>query len=502
MKETLLFAFANSSSDSLPALEEEYNALSEMLAARKKGDDFHIEALPFAAPDQISRFIGLHREDLVLFHYSGHAGRDLLLLKDQVARSEGIAHLLRQCPRLQVVVLNGCSTRGQVEALMDHVPVIISTSAPVQDHIACRFSINLYEALERGDSLRQGFELALGAAKTEKPIHEYRGIVTRSSASDEPLWGISYKDEAALEFTLPRKKVVPQLGSDLASVSCDRKSIIKRFDLSFERAEESGQAVAPFLLLEQPYGEAESLVKRLITNLEESRKGVKYPGFSQIRIEEVEMDGSESPQDGQTLLRKAFNRHLSAHQIRSLADFAEQIQGKFPLFSNFAYLPFAFKIKIPAASWSGLAEPFLRWMITDFLKVDAASAPKRMFICFFIIHLTGMPKAKPSGGGLFGGLFGQNKPAEPAETDLFKKLEALSRPGDPVPVTVLPPLTKVDRQDLDDWYRQFEPNQSLRDKLVDALVLRLPKTEPWNMSEVEAALRHIVEAHRNRARGI
>lgn len=502
MIETLLFAFANSSSDPLPDLEAEYNKLIEILASRKKRGDFHLEALPFSSPEQITKFIGSNLEDLVIFHYSGHADSGSLLLNDQSARSEGIAHLLCECERLHVVVLNGCSTKGQVEALINKVPVVISTNAPVEDESARLFSTTLYEAMEKGHSLEKAFKLALGAAETKKPIEVYRGIDFHSLAPNEPLWGISYREERHLEFTLPRKKLAVHLRSDLASVSCDRKSIINRFDTGFERAEESGQTVVLFLLLEQPYGEVESLVKRLITNLAETRKGVKYAGYENILIETVEMDGTESLQDGQILFRKAFNRHVSAHQVRSLKEFATMLPIQFPLFGNASYIPFAFKLKAPSTAWDVLVAPLMRWAITDFLSAPDPTVPKRMYICFFILELTSTKKGKVSEGGFWGGLFGQNKPLQDPDAGLYAQLESLAGSYPPLPVTILPRLTKVDRRDLDDWYRQFEDNQALRDKLVDQLVQKLPKSETWNMSDVEAELRKIVEAHRNRERGI
>jgi hypothetical protein len=238
MKETLLFAFSNNEREHLPALEEEFRVLNTTLSRRSKVGDFFIQWAHHTDKSQLTGFIGQHQQDLVLFHFSGHAGSDKIILDDQEARSEGLAHLLKLCPKLRVVVLNGCSTRGQVEALLEHVPAVIFTSAPVKDHIAKTFSIQLYLELERGKSLGDAFELALGAVKLDKAVTVARGIKLPQTAPDEPLWGISCKNKAALEFTLPGKKLADNLFD---------KKIPTEFDCYCCNRDEHFEEVAQFL---------------------------------------------------------------------------------------------------------------------------------------------------------------------------------------------------------------------------------------------------------------
>ena len=56
-----------------------------------------------ALADRISEV----KDDLCLILYSGHAGSDMLLLDDQEASADGFRDLLKLCPKLQLVVLNG-----------------------------------------------------------------------------------------------------------------------------------------------------------------------------------------------------------------------------------------------------------------------------------------------------------------------------------------------------------------------------------------------------------
>lgn len=64
-------------------------------------------------------------------------------------------------------MLNGCSTQGQVaDLLIQGIPVVIATSAPVTDQTATRFSINFFQALSSTNSaIKEAFELGFGAAQ-------------------------------------------------------------------------------------------------------------------------------------------------------------------------------------------------------------------------------------------------------------------------------------------------------------------------------------------------
>ena len=51
-----------------------------------------------------------YREQISIFHFSGHTGRDSIILEDEALNTQGLAKLLSQCPNLKLVVLNGSST--------------------------------------------------------------------------------------------------------------------------------------------------------------------------------------------------------------------------------------------------------------------------------------------------------------------------------------------------------------------------------------------------------
>lgn len=207
--QVLYLTFANSQDQPLPSLQEEEDQVCRLLAPRALKQHFLLFREPYATIEKIGAYLTQCREQITLFLYSGHAGRDQLILGDKEARAEGIAHLLGRCARynLKVVVLNGCSTGDQVEALLDAgVPVVIATSAPVEDTKAKKFSIRFFQALSEYASYGEAFELAVGEVMTYSAVAVHRGYVQRSDVEeDRPTWGIFYREanEGVLEEKLP-----------------------------------------------------------------------------------------------------------------------------------------------------------------------------------------------------------------------------------------------------------------------------------------------------------
>lgn len=211
--DTLLLTFANQSSDLLPTLQEEDDTLNRLLSPRAKERHFLLQRDSFVTLEKLPSHITLYRDDLALFLFSGHAGRDELLLGDGAAQAGGLAQMLGQCPKLKLVFLNGCSTEGQVARLLEAgVPAVIATSAPVNDRKATFFSIRFFEALQQQFTLREAFNMAKAAAETAfagLKVNEHRDIGFETVETKEPVWGLFFtpKSEHILEWKLPVQTV-------------------------------------------------------------------------------------------------------------------------------------------------------------------------------------------------------------------------------------------------------------------------------------------------------
>ena len=206
---TVFLAFANSDTETLHTLRQEDEAVYEILSPLALKGDFIIHRDSKATTSTITHHIAQYKDSIRLFLYSGHAGRDQLVLEDQEANATGIAHLLGQCPRLRLVFLNGCSTKGQVESLLQKgVPAVMATSAPIDDMKAMEFSKRFFTALHDKNTIKQAFELAKGEIMTRYPDINPALHGNLSSWSAEPadasLWGLYIgDDESILEWKLP-----------------------------------------------------------------------------------------------------------------------------------------------------------------------------------------------------------------------------------------------------------------------------------------------------------
>lgn len=211
----IFLTYANHQRNPLPSLKEEEEKTYGLLARRSKQQHFNIHRDSFASVNSIIEYLELHRNEIIIFSYSGHAESDKLLLDDEAANAAGIAGLLGQCPQLKLILLNGCSTAGQVERLLalPNRPVVIATRAAVGDRSATYFGISFFRALaERQETLEEAFQSGLNAAKTSSKLDilQERGIGFRKQAEGVDagsIWGIYADQNAALQWQLPVEAV-------------------------------------------------------------------------------------------------------------------------------------------------------------------------------------------------------------------------------------------------------------------------------------------------------
>ena len=117
--------------------------------------------LPNATLEEIFATVGKHRDRVVVFHFAGHADSGRILVESDaaggdgaVANAEGLAKFLGQCPELQLVFLNGCSTRAQSARLLDvGVAAVIATARAIEDAVGGEFAAAFYTDLAAGQPL-------------------------------------------------------------------------------------------------------------------------------------------------------------------------------------------------------------------------------------------------------------------------------------------------------------------------------------------------------------
>ena len=254
--QVIFLSYANSQQDPLPTLQEEDDRAYQMLARREAERHFRLHRDSFTTIPKISEYMALFQDDIAVFHYSGHAGKDRLLLDDAAANAAGITHLLGRCPNLKLAVLNGCSTKGQVQALLEAgLPAVIATSAPVGDRTATQFAIAFYQAMaDSHRSIGDAFQDALASAQTQSEqalkAESARGIDlgTDERPAEAPLWGLYYREESALEWKLPlaayappvaytpNERLIEKLLEALAPYDEEARKIVEQEDMGVERS--------------------------------------------------------------------------------------------------------------------------------------------------------------------------------------------------------------------------------------------------------------------------
>jgi len=180
-------------------LPEELRQLQAILEAAEGKGLCKLVVRPNAELKQIFETFTEHRDRVAIFHYGGHAGGDRLFLESSgtegaVVHAEGLAAFLGQRRNLQLVFLNGCSTRAQAAGLLDAgVAAVIATARAIEDAIALEFAAAFYSELASGATLRAAYEASRGrvlASRGSAPQTYFRKsrdlVVTDLAAVDSP----------------------------------------------------------------------------------------------------------------------------------------------------------------------------------------------------------------------------------------------------------------------------------------------------------------------------
>jgi WD40 repeat protein len=168
----VFLAFADARGD-LAELREEIRRLQALFERFRDDGRCSLIFKPAATWEQIYEVLTTRPDDIAIFHFGGHAQEGQVLLDSHLGAApvggEGLASLLGRRRNLKLAFLNGCSTRPQVQSLLDAgVPAVIATARPIEDRAAREIAVAFYEALTAGGeavpaggrSLRAAFDAA------------------------------------------------------------------------------------------------------------------------------------------------------------------------------------------------------------------------------------------------------------------------------------------------------------------------------------------------------
>ncbi len=168
MSTPIIFStFANDKDDHLDLLKEESSAIKSALVDVARKEYIKIEGEESLDLNELVEILLKYQNQLLIFHYGGHANGTQLRLESGNANAKGLAQLLGEQENLQLVFLNGCSTRGQVDLLLEMgVKAVIATSIPIADPMAKDFAAAFYQALAEKRTLKRAFLFAKGVVES------------------------------------------------------------------------------------------------------------------------------------------------------------------------------------------------------------------------------------------------------------------------------------------------------------------------------------------------
>jgi len=232
-KPVIFLAFANEQGGTghqgyLRKLPEEVRHLQGILGKAEQRGLCELVVRPNATLEQILEVFQSpeYRDRIAVFHYGGHASEAGLYLESDnagahEASAEGLAVFLGQQSGLELVFLNGCSTRGQTQGLLDaNVSAVIATSQAIDDDVATAFAGHFYGGLAGGATLGAAFNEAEGAVVSDRgadPARLYRHIGGAEAGhviADEFPWHLFVRPgaETTRNWNLPDAADDPLLG--------------------------------------------------------------------------------------------------------------------------------------------------------------------------------------------------------------------------------------------------------------------------------------------------
>ena len=149
MENPIIFlAFSNSQDDYLTMLKRESKSINRALESLEDKNLIKIVREESADLDTIFHNFNRFKDEVVIFHYAGHASGKNLEFEGNTGNADGLANLFSQQKNLKLVFLNGCSTKAQVDKLMElGIPAVIATAVPINDIKAMEFGEQFYRAL-------------------------------------------------------------------------------------------------------------------------------------------------------------------------------------------------------------------------------------------------------------------------------------------------------------------------------------------------------------------
>lgn len=185
--QTILFLAANPKDTERLRLDQELRDISQGLERARKRDQFNLEQRLAVRPLDIRR--AMLDVSPQIIHFSGHGGGEKgLVFEDESGKAklvggDALAGLFELfADRITCVVLNGCYSKVQAEAIAKHIPYVIGMNQAIGDKAAIAFAVGFYDALGAGRSIEFAYKLGCAAIRMEGSAEHLTPELVRGGA--------------------------------------------------------------------------------------------------------------------------------------------------------------------------------------------------------------------------------------------------------------------------------------------------------------------------------
>lgn len=168
--QTILILTANPQGTSPLRLDQEVRDIEQGLERAKQRDRFIVKSMLAVRPRDIQRAMLDLNPSIV--HFSGHGtGDEGLVFEDETGSAklvdgEALAGLFELfAEQVECVVLNGCYSEVQAEAIRQHINYVIGMKKAIGDKAAIEFAVGFYDALGAGRSVEFAHKLGCAAIR-------------------------------------------------------------------------------------------------------------------------------------------------------------------------------------------------------------------------------------------------------------------------------------------------------------------------------------------------
>ncbi|MFK8182542.1 MAG: CHAT domain-containing protein [Phormidesmis sp.] len=189
---TILVLAANPLGTAPLKLDREVRDIAEGLKMSQRRDLFQLEQRWAVRPRDIQR--ALLDVSPHIIHFSGHgSGEDGLIFEDgegngKLVSGEALAALFELfAETVECVLLNGCYSEIQANAIAQHIPSVIGMSQAVSDRAAIEFAVGFYDALGAGRSVDFAYKLGCSAIRLAGSADHLLPVLIQSAQLSEGL---------------------------------------------------------------------------------------------------------------------------------------------------------------------------------------------------------------------------------------------------------------------------------------------------------------------------